>query len=165
MLTINSSLCLHNLQSHRTRQEGCCRVRCGCTEHLYLMKALAGPVRCVWNQCLRGSRVCTGGVEVPNTCLSKSLFFYGKAYHTCNSQQHASGALQPPPTFQQPTFGMFYKPIGSTTVVYNIQNLLDQSIGTIKVPWGLCLGPGTGIMGARRVCPNTFYAGRQSIKL
>ena len=68
------------------------------------------------------------------------------------------------PPFQQPTFGIFHKPVGgSRAVAYDVQNLLDQSIGTIKVPWGLCLGPGTGIMGARRARPNTVYAGRQSI--
>ena len=97
MLTINLSLCLHNSQSHRTRLGGCCRVRCGCIEHPYLKKALAGHARCAWNRCLRSSRVCTEAVAVSNPCSSKSLSFYGKAYHTCNSQQHASEALQPPP--------------------------------------------------------------------
>ena len=105
MLTINLSLCLHNLQSHRTRLGGCCRVRCGCIEHPYLKKALAGHVRCVWSQCLQGNRVCTEAVEVPNTCSSKSLSFYGKAYHTCNNQQHASEALRPPPCFSTTRYG------------------------------------------------------------
>ena len=88
---------LHNLQSHRTMQEGCCKVRRGCIEHPYLTKALAGLTPCAWNRCLRGSRVCTEVVAVSNPCSSKSLSFYGKAYHTCNSQQHASEALRPPP--------------------------------------------------------------------
>jgi hypothetical protein len=92
-----SPIMLYNLQYHRTRHGGCCQVCRGYTVNLYLTKALAGLTRCAWNRCLRDSRDCTEVVAVSNPCSSKSLSFYGKAYHTCNSQQHASEALRPPP--------------------------------------------------------------------